>query len=135
MNTIDKVAVCSRSFSRNLLLREELCKRYAHVTFNDEGKILSGLSLVEFLEGHSKAITALEIVDEKILSKLPDLKVISKYGVGLDSIDLKSMNKYGKRLGWTGGVNRRSVSELVIAFAILMLRNIVPSSVEVKQGV
>ena len=44
------------------------------------------------------------------------------------------MSHYGKRLGWTGGVNRRSVSELVIAFAILMLRNIVPSSLEVKQG-
>jgi|694.fasta_scaffold94265_3 phosphoglycerate dehydrogenase-like enzyme len=134
INTEDKVAVCSRSFSKNPRLREELYKKYAHVTFNEEGQILSGDSLVEFLKGHSKAITALEIIDENILSKLPDLKVISKYGVGLDSIDLNSMNQYGKSLGWTGGVNRRSVSELVIAFAIMMLRNIVPSSIELKQG-
>lgn len=135
MNTEDKVAVCSRSFSKNLRLREELCKKYANVTFNDEGKILAGDSLVEFLRGHSKAITALEVIDESILCKLPELKAISKYGVGLDSIDLDAMVRYGKKLGWTGGVNRRSVSELVVAFAILMLRNIVPSSLEVKQGV
>ena len=90
MNTEDKVAVCSRSFSKNLRLREELCKKYATVTFNDDGKILAGDSLVEFLIGYSKAITALEVIDENILNKLPDLKVISKYGVGLDYIDQRN---------------------------------------------
>src|SRR5256885_8525441 len=35
-----------------------------------------------------------------------------------------AMRAYGKRLGWTAGVNRRSVSELVIACAIAMLRHV-----------
>jgi D-3-phosphoglycerate dehydrogenase len=60
--------------------------------------------------------------------------VISKYGVGLDSIDLDAMRTHGKRLGWTGGVNRRSVSELVIAFAISLLRQIPASNAEVRAG-
>ena len=38
------------------------------------------------------------------------------------------------KLGWTGGVNKRSVSELVISFAIYMLRHIGFSSSEVKRG-
>ena len=121
MNTNDKIAVCSRSFSLNPVLREELLQKYKHVHFNDAGAKLEGDTLVDFLRGHDKAITALERLDESVLSALPELKVISKYGVGLDMIDMEAMRTHNKRLGWTGGVNRRSVSELVISFAIAIL--------------
>ncbi|RHX90974.1 phosphoglycerate dehydrogenase [Leptospira stimsonii] len=134
MNSVTKVAVCSRSFSNNTILRNELLQKYQNVTFNDKGLQLKGDSLVSFLSGHEKAITALEVLDEYVLSKLPELKVIGKYGVGLDMIDMSAMRKYGKKLGWTGGVNRRSVSELVIAFAISMLRNIPQANREVISG-
>ena len=95
-----KVAVCSRSFSRNKVLREKLSERYPLSTFNDEGVKLQGDSLVAFLKGHEKAIIALENIDETILKQLPELEVISKYGVGLDMIDL-----IGEKLGgyiWIG---------------------------------
>ena len=134
MNTTQSVAVCSRSFSTNEELRCALLARYQHVTFNDKGLQLDGDALVDFLKGHDKAITALEKIDEDVLSRLPDLKVIGKYGVGLDMIDLPAMRKYGKRLGWIGGVNRRSVSELVIAFAIALLRHIPAANREVISG-
>jgi len=134
VNIIDKVAVCSRSFSRNPVLRKEILQRFKYVTFNDKGLSLSGNSLIKFLQGHNKAITALEVIDESVLSKLPDLKVIAKYGVGLDTIDMEAMNTYGKELTWTGGVNRRAVSELVISFAISMLRHIPEAQQEVLKG-
>lgn len=134
MSAAVKVAVCSRSFSSNPILRAELLSRYQHVTFNDAGLQLKGDALVEFLKGHDKAITALEAIDESVLSRLPELKVISKYGVGLDMIDMTAMRDHGKRLGWTGGVNRRSVSELVIAFAIAMLRHVPAAHREVLSG-
>jgi phosphoglycerate dehydrogenase-like enzyme len=116
------------------VLRAELLARYEKVTFNDAGLRLHGDSLVAFLRGHDKAITALEVVDAVVLSQLPELKTISKYGVGLDTIDQQAMRTYGKRLGWTGGVNRRSVAELVIAFAISMLRHIPAANREVIAG-
>lgn len=133
-NSQSKVAVCSRSFSRNSALRNELQARYEHVTFNDAGRQLEGQDLVEFLRGCDKAITALERLDEFVLSRLPELKVVGKYGVGLDMIDLDAMRKYGKHLGWTGGVNKRSVSELVISFAIAMLRHVPAAHREVLAG-
>jgi D-3-phosphoglycerate dehydrogenase len=107
---------------------------YKYVTFNDLGRQLEGDDLVEFLRGHDKAITGLEPLDEYVLSRLPELKVVGKYGVGLDMIDLDAMREHGKRLGWTGGVNRRSVSELVIAFAIAMLRHVPAAHREVLAG-
>jgi phosphoglycerate dehydrogenase-like enzyme len=134
MDSRVRVAVCSRSFSKNPILRAELLARYSQVTFNDAGTQLAGDALVEFLKGHEKAITALEVIDASVLSRLPELKVIGKYGVGLDMIDMAAMRKFGKRLGWTGGVNRRSVSELVIAFAIAMLRHVPAVHREVVSG-
>lgn len=134
LNTRDRVAVCSRSFSHNPVLRAELLSRYSQVTFNDAGLQLAGDALVAFLDGHDKAITALEVIDAAVLSRLPRLRVIGKYGVGLDMIDLAAMRAHGKRLGWTGGVNRRSVSELVISFAIAMLRAVPAAHREVLAG-
>jgi phosphoglycerate dehydrogenase-like enzyme len=134
MNTVDKVAVCSRSFSRNLILRAELLSRYAHVTFNESGKKLEKNELINFLKGHSKAITALEKIDDKILTKLPELNVIGKYGVGLDMIDLDAMRRHGKRLGWTSGVNKRSVAELALAYSIVLLHQVVQANRQVLSG-
>lgn len=135
METKVKIAVCSRSFSRNPILRQELLSRYKTVTFNDSGEQLDGRRLVRFLKNHDKAITALETIDESILSQLPQLKAIGKYGVGLDMIDMKAMNKYGVRLGWVAGVNRRSVSELTLSLMINMLRHVHLANSEVQSGI
>ena len=134
MNIVDKVAVCSRSFSKHPVLRAELLSRYRQVTFNETGRQLAGNDLIEFLKGHNKAITALETIDNEILSALPELEVIGKYGVGLDMIDINAMRFHRKRLGWTGGVNKRSVSELTIAFAIILLRRVIEGNREILEG-
>ena len=128
------VAVASRSFSNHPVLRKELLDRYPCVTFNDEGKSLSGQDLIDFLKGHEKVITALEVLNESVFSALPDLKVVGKYGVGLDMIDLDAMARHNVLLGWTGGVNKRSVSELVVSSAISLLHRIPFANSEVKSG-
>jgi phosphoglycerate dehydrogenase-like enzyme len=129
-----RVVVTSRSFSRHPVLRQELLARYPETTFNDDGLKLVDAALLDFLRGHDKAITALEILSDSVFAALPELKVISKYGVGLDMIDLDAMTKRGVKLGWTGGVNRRSVSELVISFAISLLRHVPAAHREVLGG-
>ena len=131
---MSSVAVASRSFSRHPELRALVLERYSDAKFNDEGLSLHGNSLIEFLSGYEKAITALEVIDDSILSQLPNLKVIGKFGVGLDMIDLHALKKYGIKLGWTGGVNKRSVSELVISFAVALLHRSVFANSEVRNG-
>lgn len=131
---MSRVAVCSRSFSRHPVLRAELLARYPDATFNDAGHSLSGDALIAFVRGHDKAVTALERLDEAFFAALPELKVVGKYGVGLDMIDLEAMARHGVRLGWTGGVNRRSVTELVISAAIALLRHVPQASEAVRGG-
>ena len=112
------VAVASRSFSADPFLKKEITQKYTHVKFNESGASLSGSELVQFLKDADKAIIALEKVDTHLLSQLPKLKVISKYGVGLDNIDFLAMQKHNIELAWRGGVNKRSVAELALHFMI-----------------
>jgi phosphoglycerate dehydrogenase-like enzyme len=132
MKSSDRVAVCSRSFSSHPILREELLSNFSHVSFNDSGITLAGAELVRFLSGHQKAIVALETLDKSTLSKLPDLKVIGKYGVGLDKLDLRAMDEFQVQMGWTPGVNAQSVAELTVALALNIVRNIYVSRDLVK---
>lgn len=134
MNDQVPVAVASRSFSHHPVLREELLARYSKVVFNETGETLSGERLIKFLEGCKKAITGLEILDEEVFSSLPQLKVVSKYGVGLDMIDLDTMERHGVLLGWTGGVNKRSVAELVISSMIALLHRVPEANIEARSG-
>ena len=128
------VAVASRSFSRHPILRAELLARYDRVTFNDDGRSLAGQELIRFLRGHERTIIGMEVVDDALLTAVPDLRVVSKYGVGLDRIDQETMRRHEVKLAWSPGVNRRSVAELVIAFAICLLRDIPVANEEVRSG-
>jgi len=131
-NSETKVAVCSRSFSKNIKLREEILKKYSNVTFNDLGKSLRGEDLQNFLEGHDRAIVALEPIDDQLLTSLPELNIISKYGVGLNNLTKSALEKHNIKLGWQGGVNRRAVAELTLGFALSMMRNLVTHKENLK---
>lgn len=129
------VAVTSRSFSTHPVLRAELLEQYSDAVFNDEGAVLRGPSLVRFLKGHTKAITALEAITDEVLAALPELGVISKYGVGVDTLDLEAMEKRGVKLGWTPGVNARSVAELTVSFALALRHQVPLGFSEIRRGV
>lgn len=130
----DRIAVTSRSFSKHAILRAELVARYPNVKFNDEGASLKGEALVAFLDGHDRAIIALERLDDAVIARLPQLKIVSKYGVGLDNIDTAALSRHGKRLGWRGGVNKRSVAELALGFMLALLHNVPSSAAAVRGG-
>ncbi|MHC8598986.1 phosphoglycerate dehydrogenase [Arenicellales bacterium IMCC55707] len=134
-NTLDRVAVCSRSFSRHPYLRRLLLSKFEHVKFNDNGLSLDGDSLIEFLFEADFAITALETIDDYILSNLPQLKRISKYGVGLDMVDMQAIRRYDKQLAWKGGVNRRAVAELALTMMLSIIRKIPESQSQISSGV
>lgn len=119
-----RIAVASRSFSRNTALRAELSARYHDVSFSESPNVIDGAELIAFLRGHDRAIVGLERIDDAVLAAVPELKIISKYGVGLDGVDVEAIARRGIKLGWTGGVNRRSVSELTLAFALALLHRV-----------
>lgn len=131
-----RIAVTSKSLSQSPVHRAELVRRYpgVEIRFNDTGAVLRGPELIAFLKDTTHAITGLETVDGALLNALPNLKVIAKYGVGLDMIDLHALDKRGVRLGWTGGVNRRSVAELTLSFMLNLVRLIPQAHTALARG-
>ncbi len=119
-----RVAVTSRSFSNNLYLRNYLSKKFKNCIFNETNKTISKKKdLIAFLKNIDVAIVGLDFIDKSILSSLPKLKIISKYGVGLNNLDLKEMKKRKISLGYSDGVNKNSVAELTLSAAILLRHN------------
>jgi phosphoglycerate dehydrogenase-like enzyme len=130
-----KLIVTSRSFSQNPALRAECLRIFPNTIFNEEGLALKGEALTEFLKPAQAAIVALEKFDSAILAELPKLQVLAKYGVGLDNIDQEALKEFSVRLVWQGGVNRRSVAELVLSFALGISHNVFHSSRQMAQGI
>ncbi|MBT5470448.1 MAG: phosphoglycerate dehydrogenase [Nitrospina sp.] len=129
-----RVAVASISFSKSAFLREELEREFPNSFFNELGRRFSENELIDFLKGADAAVIGIEPITDQVLNQLPQLKIISKYGVGLDSIDQESLKRRNIALGWTGGVNRRSVSELTLCFMLGLCRNVFTSGFSLKQS-
>lgn len=130
-----RIAVCEPAFGRHPVLRAELLAQYPQSTFNEDGRILAGRDLIDFLRGHERAIVGAQAMNEAVFAAVPELKVVSKWGVGLDTVDLGAMARHDVRLGWTGGVNRLSVAELAVGFFISLLRQVPAANLDVRSGV
>ncbi|MCB0482449.1 MAG: phosphoglycerate dehydrogenase [Flavobacteriales bacterium] len=130
-----KVVVTSRSFSENETLKKELLSHFPIVKFNIEGLSLEGEKLISFVGDADAWIVGLEKVDQSVLSRCKNLKIVSKYGVGLDNVNQDDCQKYGVKIGWKGGVNKLSVAEMTLGFMIGLSRNLYSSMVQHKGGV
>jgi phosphoglycerate dehydrogenase-like enzyme len=130
------VAVPAVSFGQHPGLVARLRERYPDAKINTEGipYYRTERETIAYLRGYDAAIVSFETINDRVLGALPELKVVSKLGVGLDKIDAAAMKKHGVRLGWTPGVNKRSVAELTIALAIAALRHVVSLNAAMRRG-
>ena len=118
------VKVASRSFSKHPVLRREITGAFDGVQFNETGATLGGDTLVDFMQGTEGAVVGLEPITAEFLDRCPDLKMVSKYGVGIDNVDQEACAQRGVTIGWTGGVNRRGVAEMTLCMMIGLIRRI-----------
>ncbi len=122
-------ALCKSSSARQIAL-----KNFPNAFFNETGHYFSEEELVEFLINADAVLIGRDPVNEKVLSSLPNLKMVSKYGVGLDNIDQDALQRRGVTLGFTAGVNKLSVAELTLGFMLGLCHNIFKTGFELKQN-
>lgn len=124
------------SFAQHPGLIELLRARYPDSKINTEQVpyYRSEEETIAYLRGYDAAIVSFEPINERVLSALPELKVVSKLGVGLDRIDPAAMKNHGVRLGWTAGVNKRSVAELALCLALAALRHVIALNAAMRRG-
>jgi D-3-phosphoglycerate dehydrogenase / 2-oxoglutarate reductase len=69
-----------------------------------------------------------------IQKALPRLKVISKYGIGLDKIDVKAATELRVPVLFTPGVNHTTVAEHTFALLLAAVRHVVTEANHVASG-
>lgn len=129
-----KVVVSAVAFSKNKELVQALLSQFPDAVINYDGKRYVNDELVEYYKEADAIITGLEKIDDELLSKLPKLKLIAKYGVGLDNIDIEACKNRNVKIGWTGGVNKHSVAEMALGFMLMLSRNLFTTANQLKSG-
>ena len=89
-----KVAVTSSTFGQSNVQREELKNSSQNCFFNELGRPLTESELIKFIKDADAAVVGLETMTENLLNHASRLKIISKYGVGLDNIDKKLLERH-----------------------------------------
>ena len=72
--------------------------------------------------------------DAQLASSLPDLRVVSSLGVGLDKFDLPALTERGIVVGYTPEVLNDAVADLAFALLLALSRRIVAADGFVRRG-
>lgn len=135
------------SMEEKILITPKSFRNYRHKAYplldekgyriieNNFGRTMSEEEITELArDGVVGIIIGVDPLPGTVLEQLRDLKAISKYGVGMDNIDLERAAGLGIKVKNAVGTNSVSVAELAIALIFTMARKIPHHTAEVKNG-
>lgn len=123
------IKVTAESFIKNPELCAELSALFPQAVYWDRTT-----DLHSFCADAETVLVGRETVDEVFLEACPHVKLVAKYGVGLDNVDLEACEARGVCIGWTAGVNKTSVAELTLAFMLGAAHNAFAVGTALKNG-
>lgn len=133
-NMIKQLGVSATTPCSHPLMRQIILNDYPEARLVDDERIIDEERLIEFLSGCDAAIIGFEPLTDKVLSALPNLKIISKFGAGCETINFNALKDHGILFGYTFGVNKLSVAELTLSFMINALRWVTPLNQLMRTG-
>jgi D-3-phosphoglycerate dehydrogenase len=130
-----KLLVTPTSYGKNdPRLKSDLEAQVGQVTYNPTGKPLTSSEVAALLPGVDGYIAGLDAIDRAALDRADRLKVISRYGVGVDNVDLEACKEKGIIVTNTPGANSVSVAELALGLMLALARQIPEAAQSVQQG-
>ena len=94
------------------------------LVFNPIGKPLSEDDLIPLLKDCDGCIAGLDNFTAKVIESAPKLKVISRYGVGVDQVDLAAAKAKNIIVCNTPGANTQAVADLTFALLLATARKV-----------
>ena len=104
---------------------------YAINPFN---KKLTENELIELIPDIDVLITGTEPITKKVIDKAPNLKFISRVGIGLDSVDLITAKERGIKVSYTPDAPAPAVAELTMGLILTLLRSVHVSNSQLHKG-
>lgn len=128
------LAISPRSFRQvpgrhqEVLAASGLTPRYPSVD-----RHLTEDEMIELVDDCEALIVGIDPVTARVLDSGP-VRVVAKYGSGLDNIDLAAAQQRGVRVRSTPGANSQAVAELTLALLFALARRIVPHHISASAG-
>ncbi|MBQ9942606.1 MAG: phosphoglycerate dehydrogenase, partial [Christensenellaceae bacterium] len=95
------------------------------VVYNDLGRPLQPEEILERLDGVDGYLAGVDYITAEVIEKAPaSLKVISRYGAGVDRVDIPAATKKGIKVTFTPGTNSVAVCELAFSLMLSAARSI-----------
>ena len=90
--------------------------------------------LINIIEDYDAWIAGDDPVTQKVLDKAKNLKILVKWGIGIDNIDLDAIKKTNIEFTNTPGMFGDEVSDVAIGYLISLTRKLYQINNEVKNG-
>ena len=113
---------------------ELLKKNGFEVLNNPYGRRLTEDEVLELAQDCVGIVAGVEPLTARVMDALPQLKCISRVGVGMDSVNLEYAKKKGIVVLNTPNGPTRSVAEMTLATTMALLRRIPQADADLKNG-
>jgi D-3-phosphoglycerate dehydrogenase len=130
-----KILITPRSFASISKKPMEMLKGKGYeIVKNETGKPLNNKEMSELIEDVDGIIIGIDDLNAGIIKQAHNLNVISKYGVGVDNIDIKTATTQGIVVTNTPKANIDAVADLTFALMLALARRIPEADRETKAG-
>ena len=131
-----KLFVSTHPFSSTSKIPMQLIKKNGiELSVNEHGRKITTSELAEDLKDAEVLVAGTEKITEEVLKKAPNLKLISRVGIGLDGIDFELCKKYGIRVAYTPDAPTMAVAELCVGMILDLARKVTDTNNNVKDGI
>ena len=105
----------------------------AHL-INPLGRRLTESELADLVGDCDVLIAGTEPVTERVMERARNLKLISRVGIGLDSVDLLAAERRGIQVSYTPDAPAPAVAELTLALMLSLLRSVHVANLQLHNG-
>jgi D-3-phosphoglycerate dehydrogenase / 2-oxoglutarate reductase len=130
-----KVLITTVPFcDKNRLPIEQLEAAGIEYLINPLGRKLKEEELVEMVSDFDALIAGTEPITDKVMRAASKLKLISRVGIGLDSVDLLAAERRGVKISYTPDAPAPAVAELTIGLILSLLRSVHVVNAQMHRG-
>jgi len=130
-----KILITSTSFGKKVPEPLEILKEKGYeIRLNELGHPLSPEELIERLEGCDGVIAGLDHFTAEVFEAVPELRVVARYGAGVDRVDLEAAKRAGVVVTNTPDANSDSVADLAVGLMLAVSRRIPFADRTVRAG-
>jgi len=120
-----KVLITTVPFGNKNQLPINLLKRNGfEYLINPAGKKLTEDELADLVTDFDVIIAGTEPITKKVIDRASNLKMISRVGIGLDSVDLLEAKKQNIAVSYTPDAPAPAVAELTVGMMLTLLRSV-----------